>query len=138
MLVQTLYTSQARMPMADAGNGHILLEALAYNPHHGLTGFLFRSRNHFLQFLEGAEHDVKEVMARITLDPRHEQVLAWPLVPTSARLFGDWTMGFAGGVAEPEVLLIRSLPRTVETLATLRPKLREMAAPYFSDPVNAH
>ena len=75
-------------------------------------------------------------MSRIMLDSRHDQVLCWPLVPAHERLFGDWTMGFAGVVTEPEILLIRSMPRTATGLGNLRPRLREMAAPYFSDPVN--
>ena len=55
MLVQTLYTSRARLAITDKSNGDILMTSLVRNAGDELTGFLFRSNGHFLQFLEGPE-----------------------------------------------------------------------------------
>ena len=66
------------------------------NARNDLTGALMFSHGNFAQVLEGALHDVEMTLARIELDPRHDQFRLMELGPAAARGFAKWGMFFAG------------------------------------------
>jgi hypothetical protein len=74
----------------------ILTSAIRNNSEHGVTGGLVFNRNYFMQVLEGERGVVSESFARISEDPRHKRVVLVEVKPVSERMFGAWSMGFAG------------------------------------------
>jgi Sensors of blue-light using FAD len=74
----------------------ILTSAIRNNSERGVAGGLVFNRNHFLQVLEGDRATVTELFAHISEDPRHRHVVLVEVKPVSERLFGAWSMGYAG------------------------------------------
>jgi hypothetical protein len=73
----------------------ILASAIRTNSERGITGGLIFNRRYFAQVLEGEPAAVTQTFARINNDPRHKDVTA-TMEPVSERLFGAWSMGYAG------------------------------------------
>ena len=74
----------------------ILSSAVRSNSEHGLTGGLIFNRRYFAQVLEGEHAAVMQTFARIYKDPRHTDPVVASTEAISERLFGAWSMGFAG------------------------------------------
>ena len=77
----------------------ILASAVRINSERGITGGLVFNRRYFCQVLEGEHATVLQTFARINRDPRHEDVVMVEMVPITERLFGAWSMGYAGNTA---------------------------------------
>jgi hypothetical protein len=74
----------------------ILATAISKNTERGITGGLIFNREYFAQVLEGENAAVMQAFSRIRKDPRHEEVAISEMEPIAERLFGAWSMGFAG------------------------------------------
>jgi Sensors of blue-light using FAD len=74
----------------------ILATAVSKNTERGLTGGLIFNREYFAQVLEGGNAAVMQTFSRIHKDPRHKEVAITEMEPVAERLFGAWSMGFAG------------------------------------------
>jgi len=74
----------------------ILASAIRSNSENGLTGGLVFNRKFFAQVLEGEEVAVMQTFARIFRDQRHSDIAIAQKVQVSERLFGAWSMGYAG------------------------------------------
>jgi hypothetical protein len=74
----------------------ILSSAIRSNSERGLTGGLIFNRRFFAQVLEGEHAAVMQTFARIYKDTRHKDVVVVSTKAISERLFGAWSMGFAG------------------------------------------
>lgn len=57
-----------------------------------VTGLLLYDGIRFLQALEGAECDVRQIMERITIDRRHSCIIYLSDQETRSRQFGTWSM----------------------------------------------
>jgi hypothetical protein len=101
-IYQVLYHSRATQPPSEADLRAILSQAEDHNARHQITGLLLYSAGRYVQVLEGAQADVQALYARISHDPRHEQVVTVREGPGPQRRFAEWSMGF-GHVAAPEV-----------------------------------
>lgn len=66
------------------------------NPAAGLTGALLFTGTHFSQALEGETADLDSLMAEISADPRHEQLMIVARGPIIERRFPDWSMAYFG------------------------------------------
>ncbi|WP_168797877.1 BLUF domain-containing protein [Pacificoceanicola onchidii] len=98
MLAQFLYYSTACIAYKSSGNLDVLASARRHNIHNQITGFLFRTEDHFVQLLEG-HHDVAvETMGRIRRDVRHTDMVVLPVMLTKQRSFSSWLMGYADAV----------------------------------------
>jgi hypothetical protein len=60
-----------------------------------ITGMLLHRGGNFIQVLEGEREAVRSVYLRINADPRHRGVLCLLEQTIEARLFANWSMGFA-------------------------------------------
>ncbi|MDP9084693.1 MAG: BLUF domain-containing protein [Pseudomonadota bacterium] len=82
----------------------ILASAIRSNSQCDVTGGLVFNRNYFAQVLEGEFAAVTQTYARISNDPRHTDVCIVDMKPVSKRLFGAWSMGYAGNTKLFEAL----------------------------------
>jgi hypothetical protein len=93
-IFQLLYTSTARPGLAKAELEAILEAAQRNNAKRSLTGFLIFDGHHFIQLLEGTEHDVQNTYKKIAGDGRHTSVepLLQDMKPT--RSLSNWAMAY--------------------------------------------
>ena len=92
-LVRVVYVSEAVVAFSPADLSALLRKSQANNANRGLTGILLSAGGHFMQVLEGPADAVVERLDVISADPRHRRVHRFLCEPTTARLFGRWTMG---------------------------------------------
>jgi hypothetical protein len=77
----------------------ILGSAIHHNLANGISGGLVFSHNHFVQVLEGPQPAVESTFSRIQIDPSHTRVIQVEAKPIPQRMFGAWSMGYAGNAA---------------------------------------
>lgn len=106
-LVQLCYTSTAAKPMAQSDLESLLRGARQFNASQDVTGVLLHHSGSFLQYLEGPQHGVERVYARIRISPLHTDLFELLDGPTNERLFPDWKMG-STGVPESTMLSLRN------------------------------
>lgn len=74
---------------------HELLEiSRKNNKIYGITGLLLLNTYQFLQYLEGDEKNVKQLMKNILNDSRHTNVIIIKEEKIKQRLFANWSMGY--------------------------------------------
>lgn len=64
------------------------------NKEKGVTGILLYKKTNFMQVLEGEESVLKDLYAKISVDPRHHHVTMLTNERISKREFPDWSMAF--------------------------------------------
>ncbi len=89
-----VYTSVAARPFTDDELDALLQQARARNAALGITGMLSYRDGSFVQFLEGPEPRLAELMADISADARHTDVRVLIDEPIAQRQFSSWTMGY--------------------------------------------
>ncbi len=107
MLTRLVYASQAATALTPEMIETILATARTKNRLRDLTGLLMFDHRHFLQVLEGDRQVLSKLLVELMRDPRHQQVELLSVEPIAERLFGDWTMGFAGATAFTRSLMLR-------------------------------
>ena len=90
-LFRAIYTSQP-FGFDQAVLSGILMDARRANARDGITGALICRADIYLQWLEGPEKQVKNVLERIERDDRHVEVKVHVAERVSARVFGEWEM----------------------------------------------
>jgi hypothetical protein len=88
------YASVATEPFDDARLEELLAASRASNARVGVTGMLLHREGRFIQFLEGPRSVLRELVSRISADPRHRAVRVLLEDPISQRQFAEWTMGY--------------------------------------------
>jgi len=58
----------------------------------GISGYLYYKDKHFLQYVEGDEQHIDELIKTIKLDPRHRLIMAIEENNLEERRFPDWGM----------------------------------------------
>lgn len=92
--VQLAYTSEP-VELAEGDIEQILVQSRRNNSARDVTGMLLFGDGRILQILEGPADAVDALYARIEKDPRHSHCRTLMRRATSARDFGQWTMGYA-------------------------------------------
>lgn len=108
-----LSRSTASPAAADAAVQKIVETSRARNPGLGLTGALLFTGEHFAQVLEGAAASIDTLMASVSEDPRHEQIIVVSREPIAARRFGEWSMAYSG----PSQFVARHVTRLMSDCA---------------------
>lgn len=87
-----VYTSQADVAFDRPALDELEAHAARRNRELGVTGYLYFEDGHFFQYIEGLDHIVTELMARIAADYRHtvQQTLVDDQVV--GRRFPKWSM----------------------------------------------
>lgn len=90
------YISVASAPdkIAETDVREICAVAGPHNARSGITGILTYHAGRFAQIIEGAEHDLRNLMKRISADPRHHNLRITMDRAIAARQFDDWSMAY--------------------------------------------
>jgi hypothetical protein len=93
-LTQLAYRSRATRPLAPRELEDILTVARIRNAVEDVTGCLLHADGWFLQVLEGKQAALEELIVKIALDPRHDEVSIIFQRTIAQRHFPHWRMGF--------------------------------------------
>lgn len=93
-MYRLVYVSTARESLNTEDIGRILDVSQSNNHERYLTGFLVHNGRNFMQALEGAYDEVREIYDRILLDDRHEGVVQILGEKIDKRAFPDWAMNY--------------------------------------------
>jgi hypothetical protein len=93
-LFSLVYSSTATEQFDDDELQQLLTESRAFNEGEDISGMLLYRGGRFIQFLEGPEDRVRQLMTTIGDDPRHENVRVLLDGHPDARQFAEWTMGY--------------------------------------------
>jgi Sensors of blue-light using FAD len=99
MPYQVIYSSESATPMQTDDLEDILESARESNAEAGITGALIYVDGFFLQILEGGAKPVRELMARICKDVRHEAVTVLKEGDVATAVFADWRMAYVSATA---------------------------------------
>lgn len=100
MLYQIMYSSQAKEPMTVTDLERILADARAGNEARNVTGALVYVDGVFFQLLEGEEAVVRNLMANIASDTRHQSVKVFYEAQVDVRAFESWSMAYLAPTAQ--------------------------------------
>ncbi len=93
MLYNIVYSSRAAPGVDAADVQRIVATARRHNPRNGISGLLVFGSGVFLQWLEGPRDRVRDLMARLHADARHDTlVVISETEECRERLFPDWDM----------------------------------------------
>jgi Sensors of blue-light using FAD len=115
-----LYCSRQTYEMEIADMLKLLFDAREHNWLHGITGLLAHRDGRFMQLIEGAREEVHALYAKISVDPRHCDVILALDEPAQRRLFPDWQMGYAEAPQLHGHALLGSAESVAEAVDSLR------------------
>lgn len=106
LLYNMVYCSRAAADVDDAVVARIIATSRRNNPALGITGLLVYGSGVFFQWLEGPRDNVMQLMATLTADPRHNDVVQLSAVEeVRERLFPQWDMELVTGPDIRDVLV---------------------------------
>ncbi len=91
---QLLYVSNTKSDIPLSALDDLLTASRRNNALLDITGLLLFIDGGFLQILEGEEHSLRQLYARIAKDSRHRDLRLMLDREIPARAFPDWNMGF--------------------------------------------
>jgi len=96
-IFQLVYVSEACPDLSYTDLENILFSARQRNSNLSVTGMLIYRDGFFIQFLEGSQKNVKEVIGRIIQDRRHTKLRIVGEWHSLKRYFEKWSMSFVDG-----------------------------------------
>ena len=96
-----VYRSHAVATLTDEDISRILKTARDHNLATNLTGLLIFRQRGFMQLLEGAERNVRDLYAKICVDDRHQRVQLMFEAKSEYRIFDKWDMAYLSGALDP-------------------------------------
>lgn len=119
MIASLLYTSVAAEGLNSADVFKIVEDSSRRNPVRDITGFLIFDRTRFLQYVEGPQVALDELLETLATDKRHHSVRVLHRSQAEQRLFPRWAMRRAGATAEQELDTIRATRLPAAMMAEL-------------------
>lgn len=92
MLIRLIYVSKAVDPQSLGLTDSILRRSHSWNAQNDITGVLCEGQGVFLQTLEGERGMVTRLYARISADPRHQDLELILCESITQRRYGEWSM----------------------------------------------
>ncbi|MEM8980993.1 MAG: BLUF domain-containing protein [Pseudomonadota bacterium] len=89
-----IYTSTARIDAHSAQERSLRETSVRNNARDFLTGFLYREKDRFVQFVEGPALFLMGLENRLRCDPRHSDMKVLRRGTLQERAFPDWQMAF--------------------------------------------
>ena len=96
MIYGLAYSSRGLESFDDESLLELADNAASNNEKLGVTGYLFYRDELFMQYLEGEQAAVKDLMSRISKDSRHKILSTISLPSCPERVFPHWYMRFLG------------------------------------------
>lgn len=93
-LVYVVYMSSARGRLSDAQQQDILTVARRMNALHHITGILAYWDGNFIQYVEGPEAEIDQLMRNLAGDSRHSGIIVMQRSTVARRAFPEWSMAF--------------------------------------------
>ena len=117
IIKRVAYVSRSTLPLGHRSDLDILRVSIAAKCRLGLSGFLFRGPQDFVQILEGDSAHLTKTLTRILQDRRHFDVRVVLDTPIADRRFYGWTMGYAclGDAAAKRLLSLATASPLDET-----------------------
>ena len=131
MITQAFYVSVSTFFDNNVVDFEILEQSRKNNALANLTGFLFRTKSHYFQILEGHAPDLKNVMNTIRNDSRHYQIQEWEMQQAEERVFSQWSMGY-GKTAQEDMIAAAFLHTAPKPIGEVIHNLKSMAHQRFS------
>jgi len=101
-LHRLIYVSHAVGEMDAAAIERILTTARTFNTAAEITGLLLFHDGNFIQIIEGDAARLDALMARIRADRRHGGIIVLESRGVEARVFPEWSMGYAPRLNGPQ------------------------------------
>ena len=103
-----MYRSRNLIPVEDRRTelGLLFSQARSNNKGRAISGALLVYGDWFVQVLEGEELAVRDLLERISGDPRHEAVTVLESGPVGSRVFARWAMARVSDGGQPDIPLI--------------------------------
>lgn len=92
-----LYISRVAPEVTREDVDLLVTKSIARNAVEGITGFLVKAGDHFVQYLEGPRQVVVDCFARMEKDNRHTEVNLVACHRLPRRCFASWEMGYFWG-----------------------------------------
>ncbi len=99
MLNATIYRSRIRRALNEQELNELISVSNKTNKRLGLSGFLCRTENYYVQYLEGEDLALNLVLKKILKDDRHFDIIIEE-VPIDTRRCTDWGMVQVSGLLE--------------------------------------
>ena len=96
-----VYVSEALVPRYSEAELSIQPVAESRNRLLGITGYLHRESDWFVQYLEGRKAALETLLESLVRDSRHTSLRVTLAEPISARRCAQWAMGRTGDLSEP-------------------------------------
>jgi hypothetical protein len=122
MLAGVIYQSSAVVPFGERELDELEQFAATHNAVHGISGYLFFERGKFIQYFEGEQADVDQLLENIRRDTRHEIGLVFFDHDLEERRFPTWQMKHI--TADQLIPLEHLLAQHLEWLGTLPPRFQ--------------
>ena len=132
------YTSKAKEPFSKRNLLDLMHESRTYNTLDDISGVLIYRQHHFLQIIEGEPEAIKDLLARLLLDPRHSEIKIIHNCAADSRLFPNWVMDCAD-FDDPKLSLIPGLrkdltdEKEIEDIVTHLPELAAFLHEHLTD-----
>lgn len=105
MLSSILYVSYSKI-LRHLELETMLLKSRSFNSKHEISGFLLYNGTNFVQYIEGEQKTISDLIERIKTDPRHENVLILDKIYIKNRIFPDWNNNFFDIITETDLKVL--------------------------------
>ena len=106
---QVIYISKAAYEFSASELHELAAVAARKNQLQGITGALLFIDNCFIQVIEGEEHPMSDLLAKLEVDPRHHDIRIISDHLEESRYFSDWSMGLISTPDEERPKVTREL-----------------------------
>ena len=90
-----VYFSSATRLLTESELEALLIDARDWNMEHGVSGVLLHHDGSFMQYIEGADYDLRKTFKRITDSSQHMSIVKVLDQSIEVRSFPDWVMGYS-------------------------------------------
>ena len=111
---QVIYISRAADGFAASELRELAAVAARNNKLQGITGALLFIDNCFIQVIEGEEHSMSDLLAKLEADPRHHDIRIISDHLEESRYFSDWSMGLISTPDEEKPKIRKELRSVAE------------------------
>lgn len=128
-LEQLVYVSTATAPAISIFDvSHILADSMRNNPANNITGALAFTETRFIQALEGSSGSLDVLILKLTIDPRHHDLIFIDRAPLAERAFPDWSMIAPDFSPDGKARLAALLADEIKSMSDFQQLLLDMCA----------